>query len=91
MKLPTVPTVKIANLEEELDSENRLGATATSTVTTPNTQTPIWPRAETPQRTARLASPHFSTVFRTEICESREMNCFTSLSQISNFGSPRIC
>ena len=48
-------TVKIANLEEELDSENRLGATATSvTVTTPNTQTPIWPRAETPQRTARL-------------------------------------
>ena len=54
MKLPTVPTVKIANLEEELDSENRLGATATSTVTTPNTQTPIWPRAETPQRTARL-------------------------------------
>ena len=51
-------TVKIANLEEELDSENRLGATATSTVTTPNTQTPIWPRAETPQRTARLASPY---------------------------------
>ena len=68
-----LPTVKIANLEEELDSENRLGATATSTVTTPNTQTPIWPRAETPQRTARLVLYTSFVIYRD--AETITLNC----------------